>query len=502
LFNASHLTSPLETESETETDPAVQERVQTILNSDPDKIDELISADPELSALRDSNRLCAELMSSPETMKILVEPDNLRALGEAPGLIEQDFANPNWTPPDVEQGQYDNGGVARSINNNMPQFHQPATMMAPDETAGLLDGYEPGAVHSSLEESGLFDGYEPEVPSGEGGEGIEVLEGYEPGEVDGHHSGPLDGFEQGDEALEVDGDALIEDLEPAAPEEVAPESEEIAIEETEAADKKGTGAGAKGTANKNRSRGADRSDQSAAVGGATGLLRSLGAGLVDYVAAETIGTTTTELIGNDGDFLATAEQEMLGGTEDEAADEAEDDAVVENAAIIGDLATGDDVDDMAGNLEDTMDMATGDDVDEMAGNLEDTMDSAEEAKDRQGGATAPGTSGRSSVPSTHLDLDQAVDDYAAESAAKDSPAAPGGIFGIGASFFEALKTEAKEYVATTILGDDLGELAVERMEEGGDEEGDAENAGKPKPAGAAAATLSSTTGQASRSHEF
>jgi hypothetical protein len=63
--------------------------MQTILHADPDKIDELIEADSELRALRDSGPLCAELMSSPDTMKILVDPDNLRALAEAPQLIEQ-----------------------------------------------------------------------------------------------------------------------------------------------------------------------------------------------------------------------------------------------------------------------------------------------------------------------------------------------------------------------------------------------------------------------------
>ena len=40
-------------------------------------------------------------MSDPETLKILVDPDNLRALGEAPGLIEADFLDPNGFEPDV-----------------------------------------------------------------------------------------------------------------------------------------------------------------------------------------------------------------------------------------------------------------------------------------------------------------------------------------------------------------------------------------------------------------
>merc|ERR1712176_469723 len=84
--------------------PEVQEQMQDLLENDPDQLQEVIDGDPDLSALRDSNELCAELMSNPDTMKILVDPDNLRALGEAPDLIEQDFAMPDWTPPDVEMG--------------------------------------------------------------------------------------------------------------------------------------------------------------------------------------------------------------------------------------------------------------------------------------------------------------------------------------------------------------------------------------------------------------
>ena len=48
-------------------------------------------------------------MQDPETMRILVDPDNLRALGEAPQMIELDFADPNGFIPeddfiDIEMG--------------------------------------------------------------------------------------------------------------------------------------------------------------------------------------------------------------------------------------------------------------------------------------------------------------------------------------------------------------------------------------------------------------
>ena len=75
-------------------DPEVQERMEEMLEN-PDSMEESIENDPQLKALRDENELCAALMGDPDTMKILIDPDNLRALGEAPDLIEQDFLNPD-----------------------------------------------------------------------------------------------------------------------------------------------------------------------------------------------------------------------------------------------------------------------------------------------------------------------------------------------------------------------------------------------------------------------
>jgi hypothetical protein len=84
--------------------PEVAEQMNDLLENDPEGMQEAIENDPDLRALRDSSPLCAELMSDPETMRVLVDPDNLRALADCPDLIEQDFADPNWTPPDIESG--------------------------------------------------------------------------------------------------------------------------------------------------------------------------------------------------------------------------------------------------------------------------------------------------------------------------------------------------------------------------------------------------------------
>jgi hypothetical protein len=88
-------------------DPAVQEHMATLLESNPEDLDEAIEQDPDLMALRDSNPFCAELMSDPSTIKILLDPDNLRALAECPDLIAADFADPDWMPPDIDEYHFD-----------------------------------------------------------------------------------------------------------------------------------------------------------------------------------------------------------------------------------------------------------------------------------------------------------------------------------------------------------------------------------------------------------
>lgn len=87
-------------------DPKVQAQMEELMKMDPDQFAEAIENDDNLRALRDSSPVCVELMSDPETMRIVCDPDNLRALGEAPELIEMDFADPDWTPleGDVEMG--------------------------------------------------------------------------------------------------------------------------------------------------------------------------------------------------------------------------------------------------------------------------------------------------------------------------------------------------------------------------------------------------------------
>jgi hypothetical protein len=88
-------------------DPDVREKMNSLVDGDPDKLSDAIENDVELRSLRESNALCAELMSDPSTMRILVDPENLRALGDCPDLIEMDFADPSWKPDPFDAVAFD-----------------------------------------------------------------------------------------------------------------------------------------------------------------------------------------------------------------------------------------------------------------------------------------------------------------------------------------------------------------------------------------------------------
>jgi hypothetical protein len=83
-------------------DPDVQAQLDEALADDPTLLGLLIEANIDLRALRDSNPLCAEMMNDPETFRIISIPDNLRALGDAPELIELDFLDPDGEQMDAE----------------------------------------------------------------------------------------------------------------------------------------------------------------------------------------------------------------------------------------------------------------------------------------------------------------------------------------------------------------------------------------------------------------
>jgi hypothetical protein len=120
-------------------DPAVQEQMASLLESNPEELDEAIEQDPELLALRDSNPLCAELMSDPSTLRILLDPDNLRALAECPDLITADFADPDWMPPQIEELHFDD--AIQSMDEDLA---------VGEEVEGDLEGVDGSLYDSAL----------------------------------------------------------------------------------------------------------------------------------------------------------------------------------------------------------------------------------------------------------------------------------------------------------------------------------------------------------------
>ena len=461
-------------------DPDIQAKMQDILESDPDKLAEAIEADPELRALRDSNPLCAELMKEPETMKILTEPDNLRAFADAPELIEQDFANPDWSPPDVEEGQYNDGyrlgDVEADDEGNGLLDDYEVGENAQEDQGGMFDDYEVGE-NAQEDQGGMFDDYEvgENAQDDQGG----ILDDYEAGEIGGEEEGGfLDGYEEGeleDDAGFLDEVEAGEDIE-AGPtdldnydedgfenelkaDESSPRDEtgnnndagETAEVEQEVADRKKTSS--KGRQSKKQRDEDDDDDEGNSGGGATrGFLGALGAGLVDYVAAETIGVSASAIFGGDEeDELAEALNDVEGGLEEQA-DRVE--TMADQAAAVAEVATGDEI---AGNLEDTLDTVEG--AHDMA------EPAAESSTQRQEPKASGSNSQGSSKPQSSIPTGTAA----------AGAGAGAGIMAVGSRFLSSLNTAAKEYVASAVLGDDMGEALVERLEEGGDEDGEEED---------------------------
>lgn len=341
--------------------------MRVLLESNPENLDEAIEQDPELKALRDSNPLCAELMKDPETMQILVDPDNLRALADCPDLIEQDFNDPNWTPPEIKHGTFDE------------------TTVVPVE-----------------------EGATGEMPvEGEGGHLI---------------SGPPE---------------VLEDLEV----EDNPEEEGgMEAPELEAADNDRSAEMRHGRS----ARSLNSSRRSLNSRGS-----SIYSSLKDYVAAEIVGSSADSMLGLDAVDTAAIDQASA------AADAAE--AAEANASNLESVA------DMAGNVEDTMDKIEETHEDKL--NESSTNAAIVGTSTVAGGAA--GAAAATAFSSDKGSSDKEDDDTETPSFRSE----------IG-SLFSSFHAAAKEKLATTLLGDELGEHFIEKMEE--NEEDADENKGQEK----------------------
>jgi hypothetical protein len=405
-------------------DPEVQGRMNEMLSyDDPERLEEAIDNDPELRALRDSNPLCRELMSDPETMRILVEPENLRALGDCPDMIEQDFSDPDWSPPDVENGAsgdasgdaFHSGGL-RTIGEGGVEGGD-ADIDA-DDAAEKEDGKDEGMeLELGDEETGKEEGMELEM----GDEDVHKEDGmeYEMGEDNGRDEGME--FELGDDDMDKD----------------RPNSA-------------------------SKSKGAQKKSQDKKKGdGKSGFLHNIGVGITDMIAAELVGVAVSDVMGGDDEFagLEDAADEAAEDVADDVAEEANNAAAdaAAAAAVSAELLMNDDI---AGGLEDGMD------------HVEDTNEEHKEDRElRQNavvGAAAGGAVGVGFVAGNDSDHDiEAGDEEEEEEEGKKKSR-----FGFIGTFASAVSTAAKEMVAGELLGDDFGEQLVEKIEEDEEESED------------------------------
>jgi hypothetical protein len=309
-------------------------------------------------------------------MKILVDPENLRALSECPDLIEQDFSDPNWQPPDIQSATFD------------------------DSTT---------------------------VPPAEGTQIIVPVDESAPGDtlpIEGDENGQLEMLQE----LEVEEDQGQED----------------------------TGARADNDDNRNsgmRKVKSAKSMSSRSVSSRSSL-RSKGssymAAIKDYVAAEIVGNSADSMLGLDAPVDTSGFEDQASG----ALDTAE-----KSTANLESMATS--TADMAGNVEDTMDK------------IEETYDDKTADSSNAGviGAStvAGGAAGAAAATAVSRDKEDDAETPSFKSNVKS---------GIG-SIFSSFQAAAKERIATTLLGDELGAHLLEKMEANEDEkEADGDGQGK------------------------
>lgn len=419
-------------------DPEVAEAMNELLENDPEGLEEAIENDPELKALRDSSPLCAELMSDPETMRILVDPDNLRALAECPDLIEADFADPHWEPTDVEQA---------------------------------------GSGSDIIQAAGAAK------------DGVVVADGIaELAELAGDADINDAGLDVGDVDVDAEADA---DADGEGEEDGEEEEEEGMLEEYEMGEAEGPEAGDRDMANKSGGKGGgkggNKSNNQQNNGGnrAGGFLAQVGAGITDLVAGEFVGATMGDFIPEGDDDFPMDDVDIDDDALDKAADDADDMAdaaedaaeaaesaalAMENAnAIAGatDLILSDDVADNLDQLEDGMDQ------------VEETQENQQDGKDddkAQIAAAGAGAVACAVAPVGILGGENREADGEEGEEEEEEPKKKGR-FGFIGGFASAISTAAKETVAGALLGEDLGELIVEKQEEEAEEEDD-EKAGK------------------------
>jgi len=435
-------------------EPEMKEKLDQLKTiEDPERLAEEIENDPDLRALRDSNDLCAELMSDPDTVKIITEPDNLRSLGECPDLFHADIADPEWNPggdstPDVGGADavenYD-GGMAAADGIEM------------DVDQDFEEGEDGAEEEEEEEESVVAD----VAADDDGFQGEGNLE--EASEME-HHA------DEGERHIE---DAEVEEEGEGGGEEEDEEGMEFEMGEEEVENKNSASdaaRGKKGAAKKNPK---SRAQQRKAQG--NNFITNIGVGLTDMVAGEVVGVTAGELTGG-------SELDALGDMEDYGGGMMDDDldgleAAVDNTAdAMDNAADAAEASDLMATAAETAELLTEDDVcdniDNMNEHLEGVEEVVEEKQDEKKAAAGAATGGGAIAASNGKEGEEKGKSRSIESGdAKEEEHKKKSKFQFFGNFVGSVMTQAKEQIATNILGDDFGEQLVEKLEEGDEESG-------------------------------
>jgi len=467
-------------------DPEVQERMQALLE-DPDNLQEAIENDDELRALRDSNPLCEELMSDPETMRVLTDPDNLRALGECPQLIEADFIDPDgFNPADIEGGGYEDGLGETGYDN--------------------------------------FDGGDMEFEADNDYEVDYDFEEAEGGEDDFEVEGEQEEAEAGEEGEEEEEGGWWEDAE-VEEQDVDTDNNGPDNGGTDSANNNGNDSGnqaaaqGKGQARAQQQRSTGEQDGNQPNSRFGGIIASIGAAATDLVAGQIVGglfnaemlTGGAAMLGGAGAFGAGVSDLVGGGDSDlHGLDVMADVAGGGGGESDNLLDMGGDVidDDAAAAIEETKDRADEKDGDEEGKDDDDNknsksdllVDSDDGKHDTKrsgnsgdfsaalgvsagaGAAVGGATTANMGTSRSRKGSEGLQDSFADEVIEEDKPKSSTRLFGAVGKFAQTLKTHAKEHIASSLLGDAWGEDLVARMEEGGgDKKGEKDNNNNSNP---------------------
>ena len=438
-------------------DPEVQEQMQRLLE-DPDNLEDAIENDAELRALRDSNPLCAELMNDPDTMKILVDPDNLRALGEAPQMIELDFTDPHGFSPQADFVDIEAGDLDMEASGGGDDFL---------EASGSMDGLE--AYDADYDEAEIDFPMEDDM---DGAASLAELQEMEEAPWDDEG---LEAENPAPEEIELTEEEAVSTEEPVATSGIEDDFELEQAESSNAdAAKKGKGSAKSQKKDQGAANGSKR-------GGLTGVITSLGVAATDVIAAQIVG----DIFGSDmlpGDLLGGGDMGPdLGGLES-AADHA-DTLVNDDVAALAEDTT-DDIDDE----KDAHNSEAQTDARSSRTSIEDTGRKNYIGLMGASAATAAAAASLSHINKEEESLDDGLQSIGEESDhfedeenanksedKKDGKKPKSKVFGAFKSLASATVTAAKEHVAGALLGDDLAEMLIEKQEERGESSSEDEN---------------------------